>query len=150
MIVFITPKVYRSLTLFISVLRIEHELVHGFSNNSLPCKQMTTFPPLFLVSTQLVNVPLLLQNEFAAKYRKILTKITGLSSETSSQLSSMESVSQLVYTIERLEGNPHLSPVVNGNGKLIKLFPAKLYCDIQKKFTWGVIKCTTSNSSHDN
>ena len=25
--------------------RIEHELVHGFSNNSLPCKQMTTFSP---------------------------------------------------------------------------------------------------------
>ena len=46
---------------------IEHELVHGFSNNSLPCKQMTTFSPLLLVSTQLVNVPLLIQNEFAAK-----------------------------------------------------------------------------------
>ena len=51
----------------------------------------------------------------------------------------MESVSQLVLTMERLEGNPHLSPVVNGNGRLIKLFPAKFYCDIQKKFTWGVI-----------
>ena len=49
--------------------RIEHELVHGFFNNSLPCKQMTTFSPLLLVSTQLVNVPLLLQDEFAAKYR---------------------------------------------------------------------------------
>ena len=48
--------------------RREHELVHGFSNNSLPCKQMTTFSPLLLVSTQPVNVPLL-QNEFAAKYR---------------------------------------------------------------------------------
>ena len=32
--------------------RIEHELVHGFSNNSLPCKQMTTFSPLTWVSTQ--------------------------------------------------------------------------------------------------
>ena len=53
----------------------------------------------------------------------------------SSELSSMESVSQLVLTIERLERNPHLLPVVNGNGGLIKLFPAKLYCDIQKKFT---------------
>ena len=42
--------------------RIEHEVVHGFSNNSLPCKQMTTFSPLLLVSAQLVNVPLL-QNE---------------------------------------------------------------------------------------
>ena len=31
--------------------------------------QMTTFSPLLLVSTQLVNVPLLLQNEFVAKYR---------------------------------------------------------------------------------
>ena len=31
--------------------RIEHELVHGFSNNSLPCKQMTTSYLLFLVST---------------------------------------------------------------------------------------------------
>ena len=49
--------------------RIEHELLHGFSNNSLPCKQMTTFSLLLLVSTQLVSVPLLLQNEFAAKYR---------------------------------------------------------------------------------
>ena len=58
-----------------------------------------------------------------------------MSSGTSSELSSMESVSQLVLTIERLEGNPHLLPVVNGNGRLIKLFPAKLYCDIQKKFT---------------
>ena len=58
----------------------------------------------------------------------------------------MESVSQqfsqLVLTIERLEGNPHLSPVVNGNGRLIKLFPAKLCCDIQKKFTSGVIICS--------
>ena len=79
--------------------KIEHELVHGFSNNSLPCKQMTTFLPCFWFSTQLVNVPLLLQNESAAKYRKILTKITGLSSGTSSELSSMESVSQLVLTI---------------------------------------------------
>ena len=38
-IVFITSKVYHSLTLFIFVLkmeRIEHELVHGFSNNYLP------------------------------------------------------------------------------------------------------------------
>ena len=49
--------------------RIEHELVHGLSNNSLPCKQMIIFSPLLLVSTQLVNVPLLLRNEFAAKYR---------------------------------------------------------------------------------
>ena len=49
--------------------RIEHELVHGFSNNSLPCKQVTTtFSPLLLVSTQPVNVSLL-QNEFAARYR---------------------------------------------------------------------------------
>ena len=110
--------------------RIDHELVHGFSNNSLPCEQMTTFSPLLLVSTQLVNVPFLLENEFAAKYRQILTKITGLSSGSSSELSSMESVSQLALTIQCLEGNPHLSPVVNG-----KLFPAKLYCDIQKKFT---------------
>ena len=47
----------------------EHELVDGFSNNSLPCKQMTTFSPLLLVSTQLVNVPLVLQNKFAEKYR---------------------------------------------------------------------------------
>ena len=46
--------------------RIEHELVHGFSDNSLPCKQVTTFSPLLLVSTQLVDVSLL-QNEFAAK-----------------------------------------------------------------------------------
>ena len=74
---FITLKVYRSLTLFISMYfrpicktqRIEHELVHGFSNNSLPCKQMTTFSPLCLVSTQLVNVSLL-QNEFAANTDK--------------------------------------------------------------------------------
>ena len=51
----------------------------------------------------------------------------------------MESVSQLVLTIERLEGNSHLSPVVNGNGRSIKLFPAKFYCDTQKKFTSGVI-----------
>ena len=58
-----------------------------------------------------------------------------MSSGTSSELSSMESVSQLVLTIERLEGNPHLLPIVNGNGRLIKLFLAKLYCDIQKKFT---------------
>ena len=58
-----------------------------------------------------------------------------MSSGTSSELSSMESVSQLVLTIERLEGNPRLLPTVNGNGRLIKLFPAKLYCDIQKKFT---------------
>ena len=57
----------------------------------------------------------------------------------------MESVSQLVLTIDRVEGNPHLSPVVNGNGRLIKLFPAKLYCDIPKKFTWGVIKDLESN-----
>ena len=49
--------------------RIEHELVHGFSNNSLSCKRMTTFSPLPLVSKQLVNVPFPLQNEFAAKYR---------------------------------------------------------------------------------
>ena len=49
--------------------RTEHELVHGFSNNSLPCKQMTAFSPLLLVSKQLVNVPLPLQNEFTAKYR---------------------------------------------------------------------------------
>ena len=96
---------------------------------------MTAFSPLLLVSTQLVNVPFLLQTEFAAKYVKILTKITGLSSGTSSELSSMESVSELVLTIERFEGNLHLSPVVNGNGRLIKLFPAKLYCDIQEKFT---------------
>ena len=71
---FITPKVNRSLTLFISVLeahskRVEHELVQGFSSNSLPCKQMTTLSPLLLVSAQLVNVPLFLQNEFAKKYR---------------------------------------------------------------------------------
>ena len=37
--------------------------------------------------------------------------------------------------VERFVRNPHLSPIVNGNGKLIKLFPAKLYCDIHKKFT---------------
>ena len=37
--------------------RIEHELVQGFSNNSLSCKQMTTFSPLRLVSARLVNVP---------------------------------------------------------------------------------------------
>ena len=43
-----------------------------------------------------------------------------MNSGTSSELSSMESVSQLVLTIERLEGNPHLVPVVNGNGRLIK------------------------------
>ena len=73
MIVFITPKVSRSFTLFISVLsifkmqRVEHELVQGFPNNSLPCKQLTTFSSLLLVSAQLVNVPLFLQNEFAAK-----------------------------------------------------------------------------------
>ena len=58
-----------------------------------------------------------------------------MSSGTSSELASMESVSQLVLTIERLEGNPHLLPILNGNGRLIKLFPAKLYCDIQKKFS---------------
>ena len=46
---------------------VEHELVQGFSNNSLPCKQMTTFSPLLFVSAQLVNVPLFLQNEFTAK-----------------------------------------------------------------------------------
>ena len=79
--------------------------MQGFPINSLPCKQMATFSPLLLVFAQLVNVPLLLQNEFAA------------SSGTSSELSSMESVSHLVLTIERLEGNPHLSPVVNGNGR---------------------------------
>ena len=78
MIVFITPEVYSSLTFvnlslyfrpICKVQRIEHELVHGFSNNSLPCKQMKTFSPLLLFSTQLVNVPLLLRNEFAVKYR---------------------------------------------------------------------------------
>ena len=47
--------------------RIEHESVQGFSNNSLPCKQMATFSPLLSVFAQLVNVPLLLQNEFAAR-----------------------------------------------------------------------------------
>ena len=52
----------------------------------------------------------------------------------------MESFSQRILAVERLMGNPHLSTVVNGNGRKIKLFPAKLYCDIQKKFTWGVIK----------
>ena len=93
---------------------------------------MTTFSPLCLVSTLLVNVPLL-QNEIAAKDRQILTKIIGLSSGTSSELSLMESVSQLVFTIERLEGNPHLSPVMNGNGRFIKLFPAKLYIVIYRR-----------------
>ena len=58
-----------------------------------------------------------------------------MSSGTSLELSSMESVSRLVLTIERLERNPFPLPVVNGNGRLIKLFSAKLYCDIQKKFT---------------
>ena len=48
--------------------------------------QMITFYPLLLVYTQLVNVPVLLQDEFAAKYRQILTKTTGLSSGTSSEL----------------------------------------------------------------
>ena len=101
--------------------------VHGFSNNSLPCKQMATFSPLRLVSTQLVSVPFLLQD---------LTKITGLSSGASSELSSMESVSHSTHSHNRTsKGNPHLSPVVNGNGRLIKLFPAKLYCDVEKKFT---------------
>ena len=56
-----------------------------------------------------------------------------MSSGTSSELSSMESVSQLVLTIECLEGNPHLLPIVNGNGRLIKLFPTKLYCDIKEE-----------------
>ena len=92
MVVFMTPCL---LSLYFRPIfkmqRIEHELVHGFSINSLPCKQMTTFSPLLLFSTQLVNAPLLRQNEFAAKYRKILTKITGLSSGTSSDLLSMES-----------------------------------------------------------
>ena len=36
---------------------IEHELVQGFSDNYVPCKQMTTFSPLLLVSAQLTSVP---------------------------------------------------------------------------------------------
>ena len=36
--------------------RVEHELVQGFSNNSLPCKQTATFSPLLLVSAQLINI----------------------------------------------------------------------------------------------
>ena len=79
----------------------------------------------------------------------LFKSVVQMSSGTSSELSSMESVSQLVLTIECLEGNPHLLPVVNSNGKLIKLFPSKLYCDIQKKFTWGVIIIWQSKHTFD-
>ena len=82
---------------------------------------MTTFSPLILVSAQLLNILLFLQNEFVAKKnRKILAKISGgnseISSESSTELSSMKSVSQLVLTIERLLGNLHLLPVVMATG----------------------------------
>ena len=90
--------------------RIEHELVNGFSNNYLPCKQVATFSLLLLVSTQLVNVPLLLQNKFAAKYRKILTKITRLSSGTLSEISSMESVLNSFLKSKALRGIPIYHP----------------------------------------
>ena len=83
MFVFITLKVNRSLSLFISAdtlgpfktQRLEHEHV-AFAvrySNSLVCKQTTTISPLLLVSAQLVNILLFLQNEFAAKYRLILS-----------------------------------------------------------------------------
>ena len=55
----------------IKTQRLEHELV-AFEvryNNSLVCKQqMLTFSSLLLVSAQLVNIPVFLQNDFAAKY----------------------------------------------------------------------------------
>ena len=90
----------------------------SFCNNPFVCEQMTTFSPFILVSAQLLNFLLFLQNEFAAKYRQILTRITGrnseISSESSTESSFMKSVSQFVLslTIERLLGNPQLSPVV--------------------------------------
>ena len=55
--------------------KLEHELV-AFAvrcRNSLVCKQMTAFSPLFLAFAQLVNIPVFLQNELAAKYRLILS-----------------------------------------------------------------------------
>ena len=76
MIVFITLKVNRSLTVLVSLcilghLILERELVAVTVryNNSLVCKQMKVFSPLLLVSVQLVNIPIFLQNEFAAKYK---------------------------------------------------------------------------------
>ena len=110
--------------------RIEHELVHGFSNNYLPCKQVTTFSLLLTTCSKI-------QIKFNQNYRTELWNFIRI---------IMDGIcSQLVLTIERLEGNPHLSPVVIGSGRLIKLFPAKLYCDIQKKFTWGVIIVNITN-----
>ena len=103
--------------------RIEHELVHGFSDNSLPCKQVTTFSPLLLVSTHLVNVSLLLQNEFAAKYRQNLTKITGLSSGTSSELSSTESVLNSFLQSNAMRGIPIYHPSWMATGDWSNYFP---------------------------
>ena len=80
MIVFITPKVYRSHTSFISVLyahlrhknyslSLAHEIMASTVRFALICKQMATVFLLSLVSSQPVNTPLSLQDDFAAKYR---------------------------------------------------------------------------------
>ena len=79
-------------------------------DNSLVCKWMTTFSLLLLVSLQLENIIVFLQNEFVAKCRYILRKISGLNSGMSSELSSMKSISPLVLAIESLLRNLHLSP----------------------------------------
>ena len=78
MTVFVTPKVCRSFTSFISVLYahlrhknslLEHEIVASAVRFALVCKQMATVFLLPLVSSQPVNTPLSLQDDFAAKYR---------------------------------------------------------------------------------
>ena len=89
MIVFVTPE-SQSFTHLVYLCTLgpfktqnepDNELVAFVEryNNSSVCKQMTTFSPLLLVSALLVNIPVLLQNEFAAKlsFIALLTNNTG-------------------------------------------------------------------------
>ena len=64
-----------------------------------------------MVSAQLVNIPLFLQNESQQKIRVNFKLNHRTNSKISSESSLIKFVSQLVLTIERRLGNPHQSAV---------------------------------------
>ena len=107
--------------------RVEHELVQGFCNNSLPCKQMTTLSRLRLVSAQLVMFPFFFR-------MKILTKISGLRSGFSSEFSSIESISQLVPKLcsPTSCGESPSIPRYEWQREIDQIISRQNYCDIQK------------------
>ena len=53
------------------VSQIEHDIVASAVRYALICKQIATVFLLSLASSQSVNTPLSLYNDFAAKFRKI-------------------------------------------------------------------------------